>query len=101
METRYFCQGAAGEQYLDQLFRIFDKDGDGSIDFKVELSNSTNPPKGSFEKYEYHSLGSYQDKSASKITILFCTGVHDCNRYEQLWGSGRKAEVNQSSLSLS
>ena len=31
-----FCQGAAGEQYLDQLFRIFDKDGDGSIDFKVD-----------------------------------------------------------------
>ena len=55
IETRYFCQGAAGEQYLDQLFRIFDKDGDGSIDFKVELSNSTNSPKGSFEKYEYHS----------------------------------------------
>ena len=44
IETRYFCQGAAGEHYLDQLFRIFDKDGDGSIDFKVELSNSTNPP---------------------------------------------------------
>ena len=27
-------EGAAGEQFLDQLFRIFDKDGDGSIDFK-------------------------------------------------------------------
>ena len=26
--------GAAGEQFLEQLFRIFDKDGDGSIDFK-------------------------------------------------------------------
>ena len=27
-------EGAAGEQFLEQLFRIFDKDGDGSIDFK-------------------------------------------------------------------
>ena len=36
IKARFFCQGAAGEQYLDQLFRIFDKDGDGSIDFKVD-----------------------------------------------------------------
>ena len=28
-------QGSAGELFLNQLFRIFDKDGDGSIDFKV------------------------------------------------------------------
>jgi Ca2+-binding EF-hand superfamily protein len=28
-------EGDAGEVFLDQLFRIFDKDGDGSIDFKV------------------------------------------------------------------
>ena len=28
-------EGAAGEQFLEQLFRIFDKDGDGSIDFKA------------------------------------------------------------------
>merc|ERR1711953_1194830 len=27
-------EGAAGEQFLEQLFRIFDQDGDGSIDFK-------------------------------------------------------------------
>ncbi|XP_023335011.1 neuronal calcium sensor 2 isoform X3 [Eurytemora carolleeae] len=27
-------EGKSGEQFLDQLFRIFDKDGDGSIDFK-------------------------------------------------------------------
>ena len=25
----------SGETYVDQMFRIFDKDGDGSIDFKV------------------------------------------------------------------
>ena len=31
-------EGAAGEQFLEQLFRIFDKDGDGSIDFKVGWS---------------------------------------------------------------
>ena len=30
-------QGDAGELFLDQLFRIFDKDGDGSIDFKVDI----------------------------------------------------------------
>ena len=28
-------EGNAGDQFLEQLFRIFDKDGDGSIDFKV------------------------------------------------------------------
>ena len=28
-------EGDAGDVFLDQLFRIFDKDGDGSIDFKV------------------------------------------------------------------
>ena len=28
-------EGEAGEQFLEQLFRIFDKDGNGSIDFKV------------------------------------------------------------------
>ena len=28
-------QGRQGEIFMDQLFRIFDKDGDGSIDFKV------------------------------------------------------------------
>ena len=27
-------EGDAGGQFLEQLFRIFDKDGDGSIDFK-------------------------------------------------------------------
>ena len=34
----YFPQSSdddAGETYVDQMFRIFDKDGDGSIDFKV------------------------------------------------------------------
>jgi hypothetical protein len=30
-----FFQGEKGEIFLDQLFRIFDKDGDGTIDFKV------------------------------------------------------------------
>lgn len=30
-------EGDAGEVFLDQLFRIFDKDGDGSIDFKVGI----------------------------------------------------------------
>ena len=30
-------QGQSGELFLDQLFRIFDKDGDGSIDFKVQF----------------------------------------------------------------
>jgi Ca2+-binding EF-hand superfamily protein len=30
-----FFQGEKGEVFLDQLFRIFDKDGDGTIDFKV------------------------------------------------------------------
>jgi hypothetical protein len=28
-------EGDAGEVFLDQLFRIFDKDVDGSIDFKL------------------------------------------------------------------
>ena len=28
-------EGDAGDVFLDQLFRIFDKDGDGTIDFKV------------------------------------------------------------------
>jgi hypothetical protein len=36
----------AGEQFLEQLFQIFDKDGDGSIDFKVcKETSDTNAPE--------------------------------------------------------
>ena len=60
------CQGAAGEQYLDQLFRIFDKDGDGSIDFKVQ------------ERLLVH---------VTQLMIFYFSkihdpGVYDCHGYE-------------------
>ena len=31
----FYVQGEAADLFLDQMFRIFDKDGDGTIDFKV------------------------------------------------------------------
>ena len=76
----WFLQGAAGEQYLDQLFRIFDKDGDGSIDFKV---------------HHYHNHHQYRHHRDFRLDHHHdYQGVHDCNGYEQLRRSCRKTEVN-------
>ena len=30
-----FSQGGSGNQFVEQLFRVFDKNGDGGIDFNV------------------------------------------------------------------
>ena len=38
MSSSMLCQnlqGCSGDQFVDQLFRVFDRDGDGGIDFKV------------------------------------------------------------------
>ena len=37
MSSLKTLQGNSGDQFVEQLFRVFDKDGDGGIDFKVVI----------------------------------------------------------------
>ena len=58
-------KGEAGEQFLEQLFRIFDKDGDGSIDFKefmiaTDMTSSGDPEeklRWAFRMYDKDGSG--------------------------------------------
>merc|ERR1719245_1953378 len=57
--------GEAGDQFLEQLFRIFDKDGDGSIDFKefmiaTDMTSSGDPEeklRWAFRMYDKDGSG--------------------------------------------
>ena len=59
------AQGEAGDQFLEQLFRIFDKDGDGSIDFKefmiaTDMTSSGDPEeklRWAFRMYDKDGSG--------------------------------------------
>ena len=58
-------KGEAGEQFMEQLFRIFDKDGDGSIDFKefmiaTDMTSSGDPEeklRWAFRMYDKDGSG--------------------------------------------
>ena len=52
MSSLKTLQGNSGDQFVEQLFRVFDKDGDGGIDFKV-----------------YHQIVTVANKS---VTIQVC-----------------------------
>jgi len=69
--------GTSAEQFLDQLFRIFDKDGDGSIDFKefmiaTDMSSCGDPAeklRWAFRMYDKDSSGAID---LEEMVEIFC-----------------------------
>jgi len=69
--------GSAGEQFLDQLFRIFDRDGDGTIDFKefmiaTDMSSSGDPEeklRWAFRMYDKDGSG---EIDLDEMVEIFC-----------------------------
>merc|ERR1719483_79929 len=69
--------GDAGELFLDQLFRIFDKDGDGSIDFKefmiaTDMTSSGDPEeklRWAFRMYDKDASGAID---LDEMVEIFC-----------------------------
>merc|ERR1719474_426270 len=69
--------GEAGDQFLEQLFRIFDKDGDGSIDFKefmiaTDMSSSGDPAeklRWAFRMYDKDNSG---EIDLDEMVEIFC-----------------------------
>merc|ERR1711994_297730 len=64
-------KGAAGEQYLDQLFRIFDKDGDGSVDFKefmiaTDMSSSGDPAEKLRWAFRMYAVQGFSEEEATE-----------------------------------
>lgn len=70
-------KGASGDQMLDQLFRIFDKDGDGSIDFKefmiaTDMSSCGDPEeklRWAFRMYDKDASG---EIDLEEMVEIFC-----------------------------
>merc|ERR1719220_1093705 len=70
-------KGVAGEQYLEQLFRIFDKNGDGSIDFKefmiaTDMSSCGDPAeklRWAFRMYDKDNSG---EIDLDEMVEIFC-----------------------------
>ena len=70
-------EGEAGEQFLEQLFRIFDKDGDGSIDFKefmiaTDMTSAGDPEeklRWAFRMYDKDGSGGNQ-RGAGGLYIM-------------------------------
>ena len=63
-------KGEAGEQFMEQLFRIFDKDGDGSIDFKEFMIATDMTSSGDPEEKLRWAFRMY-DKDGSGENTLF------------------------------
>merc|ERR1711915_1150866 len=69
--------GEAGDQFLEQLFRIFDKDGDGSIDFKefmiaTDMTSSGDPEeklRWAFRMYDKDASGEIDQ---DELVEIFC-----------------------------
>ena len=70
--------------FVEQIFRIFDKDGNGSIDFKVP--NIQSRIRLFFAWNNIVTLLSF----LNSFTVL---GVYVGNRYDGVWFSRGKAEV--------
>ena len=90
---------------MDQLFRIFDKDGDGSIDFKVHhhLSHHhlNHHHHHHLNHHHHHHLNHHHHHRLNDFHHHDdYQGVHDCDGYEQLRGSCRETEVNWKTGSL-
>merc|ERR1719327_1880082 len=73
--------GASAEQFLDQLFRIFDKDGDGSIDFKefmiaTDMCSASDPEsklRWAFNIYDKDGSGDIELSEMIDIFVLIYT----------------------------
>ncbi|XP_023335010.1 neuronal calcium sensor 2 isoform X2 [Eurytemora carolleeae] len=70
-------QGKSGEQFLDQLFRIFDKDGDGSIDFKEFMIATDMTSRGDPEEKLRWAFRMYDKDGSGEIEMgemveIFC-----------------------------
>merc|ERR1712038_102073 len=74
-------EGEAGDQFLEQLFRIFDKDGDGSIDFKefmiaTDMTSSGDPEeklRWAFRMYDKDGSGEIDVDEMVEIFSLMYT----------------------------
>lgn len=73
-----FSEGDAADLFLDQMFRIFDKDGDGTIDFKefmiaTDMTSSGDPEeklRWAFRMYDKDSSGYIDLDEMIEIFVL-------------------------------
>merc|ERR1719397_56092 len=74
-------EGQSGELFMEQLFRIFDKDGDGSIDFKefmiaTDMTSSGDPEeklRWAFRMYDKDGSGEIDMEEMVEIFSLMYT----------------------------
>ena len=65
-------KGEAGEQFMEQLFRIFDKDGDGSIDFKEFMIATDMTSSGDPEEKLRWAFRMYDKDGSGKVQFNVC-----------------------------
>ena len=77
-------KGDAGDQFLEQLFRIFDKDSDGSIDFKefmiaTDMTSSGDPEeklRWAFRMYDKDGSGEIDvDEMVDIFSLMYTVQV--------------------------
>lgn len=68
---------SAGDQFLDQLFRIFDRDGDGTIDFKefmiaTDMSSSGDPEEKLRWAFRMYDKDGSEEIDLEEMVEIFC-----------------------------
>ena len=95
-------EGEAGEQFLEQLFRIFDKDGDGSIDFKefmiaTDMTSAGDPEeklRWAFRMYDKDGSGESQSGAGWGVYITLLSGEIDVEEMVDIFSLMYSVQVN-------